>query len=336
MGKKSERSIDLGTSLRRAVRELSEGSAPDDLRIRCAELCAMATQSQIAAWYTFGLVDGEALPIDWKVTGGGEPVLSRQLHERLGWPSGDPRIPPSKWLGRFVPMSALLPDPRELDALRGSPVYTRCWEPFGLHDQLRAMVYHRGVLVGWIGALRGRSEPAFSRTDLTRLRALSEPVTTALVHAHALAQAAHAEESCDLVLAPNGRVELASTAAKRLLEHPDRAALLSTWARAADRGEPPPPVFAGHRVRWVRLTGSSGSRFLLHLDPIAPLRLHPAFELSATQRKIAELAALGMTVAEIAESIGAATSTVKTHLRVVYERLRVSNRAELTRALSPE
>lgn len=53
--------------------------------------------------------------------------------------------------------------------------------------------------------------------------------------------------------------------------------------------------------------------------------------LSLRQREVAELAAGGYHCPEIASALGCATSTVRTHLRVIYDRLGVSSRAELAR-----
>lgn len=271
----------------------------------------------------FGLVDGEPYPVDWAMVGAPDLVIRRQLDERLPWPSGDPRVPDPRWIGRFVMLGSI----ETSEALASTRHYSRCWEPIGLHDQLRMMLYFRGEHVGWVGAGRARGEPRFQRNDARMLRALGPAITDALVHAHVTARAGDAEAGCDLVLDARGHVELASPHAAPLLEL--YRAQISHWVRAADRGDDIPRVIAGQRVRWSRLLGARGVRYLVHLEPIDAVRLSPTFELSKTQRRVAELAANGATVSEIAEAMGVAPTTVRTHLRAVYETLHIGSRAEL-------
>ena len=89
-------------------------------------------------------------------------------------------------------------------------------------------------------------------------------------------------------------------------------------------------VSAGSRMR---LVGSGGVRYLLRLEPVEAVRLRRDFELSATQRRVAEYAAAGAQVVEIAEAVGIAPTTVKTHLRAAYATLGIGSRAELAQAL---
>jgi DNA-binding CsgD family transcriptional regulator len=87
-------------------------------------------------------------------------------------------------------------------------------------------------------------------------------------------------------------------------------------------------------VRWSKLQGSGGaSRYLLHLDPLQPLRVARTSALSRMQREVAQLAASGATAPEIAQMMALAPSTVRTHLRLIYRSLEVSSRAELARAV---
>ncbi len=319
--------------VRDTLLELREGltSDPHASRRRVAELCAEVTGSSIGLWYVFGLVDGEPYPVEWSLVGGSDVVVRRQLEERLAWPSGDPRLPDPRWNGRFLMLRSIM-DP---EALARTRVYARCWRPIGLHDQLRMMLYFRGRHVAWIGAGRTRGEPPFERRDQRVLRELVPQITDALVHADVAARAGDALEGCDLVLDGRGHVELASCYAKRMLEVPERRAAVARWARAADRGGTVPPVIAGQRVRWSRLLSATGVRYLLHLEPVEPVCLDPMFELSKTQRTVAELASRGATVAEVAEALSVAPSTVRTHLRAVYEVLDVSSRAELAQRIGP-
>lgn len=212
-------------------------------------------------------------------------------------------------------------------------LWSRCYETAKVSDQVRMMVYHQGRHVAWIGALRYWDDPEFDRATVRRLRTIAPAIADALIHADAIARAASPEAGCDLVLTPEGDVELASSAAATLVAHRERRAMLRQWARTADSGGEPPTVLAGHNVRWARLAGRGSVRYLLHVEPARPVTLHEAHVLSRTQRTVARYAAAGAHVREIAEALDLSTSTVRTHLRLVYQSLDVANRAELARAL---
>ena len=63
-----------------------------------------------------------------------------------------------------------------------------------------------------------------------------------------------------------------------------------------------------------------------------PVRPHS--QLTEAQRQVAELAAGGATVREMAAELERSPHTIKTHLRAIYDRLGIGSRVELTRALS--
>jgi DNA-binding CsgD family transcriptional regulator len=58
----------------------------------------------------------------------------------------------------------------------------------------------------------------------------------------------------------------------------------------------------------------------------------PAY-LTSREREVAQLAAAGLTTREISGKLFISSSTVRTHLRDIYRKLRVRNRAELGRRL---
>lgn len=332
LGAVESASVTTSRAVQDALAELREGlhDDPAALRASIANLMREVADAQIGLWYRFGLVEGEPYPVEWSLVGAHSALLQDQSTERIPWPAGDPRLPDPTWCARFVAIDAILP----AGELEQTELYNRCYAPIGIHDQIRMMLYSRGRHVAWVGALRTRGESPFGRKELNRLRAISGPIADALVCADATARAAGPHEGADLVMDSSGRVEFASDAAQMVLAHPDRGAMLAAWARHVERSRTPPRVLAGHTVRWCRLSGSGGSRYLLHLEPIEPVRLGATFELSRTQRRVAEYAAAGVRVAEIAEELGVAATTVRTHLRAVYETLGVANRVELAAALA--
>jgi DNA-binding CsgD family transcriptional regulator len=57
--------------------------------------------------------------------------------------------------------------------------------------------------------------------------------------------------------------------------------------------------------------------------------------LTASERRIAEMAAAGMSNPEIAQSLLVTTKTVEMHLTGAYRKLKVTNRGGLARVLGP-
>lgn len=306
------------------------GRDPSAIRRRVAELTRDAVGAPIGAWYVFGLVDGEPYPADWASPDGLDVMFLKWRAERHPWPGGDPRAPSSKDIDRFVTTRSAFA-PGELEQ---SPLHQRCVAPLGVIDQVRMMLYSKGRHIGWIGAMRAGGDEPFGERDLRRLRALTPAISAALVQADALERAASPEEACDLIVDPGGRVELASKSAADFLRGPHRREMIGRWIRCAERRVEPPAAIAGWRVHGSRMSGPAGSRYLLHVERIAPVRLSPTFELSRTQRRVAEYAAAGARVREIAEALSVAPTTVRTHLRAVYEVLGIGSRAELATALA--
>jgi DNA-binding CsgD family transcriptional regulator len=305
---------------------------PDGLRTYVLDTLRELTGSSVGVWARLGVIDGEPLPTRWIVRGAPAAIVQRRVEERLPWLYGDPRAPDARWNRRFVPMRSVI-DPRT--QLRPTQLYRRCYEPDGLHDELSLVVYHRDCFVAWIAVVRGRGERPFERADLRRVSPLAGAISDALIAAEARERAQVPDEPSDLVVRADGTVELASEPARRLLALPRDADELRAWARRVGACGAAPELFAGQRVRWTRLEGIGEARYLLRLEPIAPLPLHPTYVLSQMQREIAALAAAGATAPEIAAMKAMALPTVRTHLRQVYERLNVTSRAELALAVAP-
>lgn len=283
-----------------------------------------------AAWYEVGMVGGDPLPVRWQVAGQVPVPFDRQLEEAIPWPSGDPRLPPKKWNRNFLCLPVVVRD-LERD-LWPSRLYERVWRPARLRDQLRMVVYHRGEHVAWIGAFRTAEEPPFGNADRRRLAPIAAALADALITARGVERCGTAEEGCDLLLSNAGEVLFASEAGRRwLTQYPKSSAELCVWAGHVAKGEPAPEHLSGWRARWTRVSGQAGSRILVHLEPPRPVLVHPSFVLSRTQRELAELAALGASSSEIAAMRGLAPSTVKSHLKQVYELLEIASRSELTR-----
>lgn len=300
------------------------------LRARAVEMVRDSARSAGAAWFRFGLVRGAVLPLDWIVRGLDPLFVARRLAEEIEWPHADPRAPDPRWDRRFVSARRVLGD---RSALAGTRLHERCHRPLGVHDFVRMIVTHEGRLLGWIGAVRAGGEPPFAAADLRRVAALAPQVADLLIEAEAKERSCAIDGGCELVLGASGSVELASPEACRWLARRGAEAALREWL-AAPRHERP-PVALGQLVTASTLGDRAGGppRHLVRLTSIPSLSLHPTYVLSAMQREVAVLAASGATVEDIARLTEVSHTTVRTHLRLAYERLSVTCRAELARAL---
>lgn len=307
---------------------------PEGLRRYALEAVCNLMNASGTAWYEFAMLDGrprvarcERFEIPEAIA---RPLLNGEIQ---AWSHGDPRLPRPSWNRHFVMRESIYPD-RERD-FWASDLYQRCFAPTRTEDQLRMLVYHRGEFVAWVGGFRARGEPDFTRADVRRIASIADALADAFITARAVERARVPEEGCDLLITGTGQVEYASGRAWKWLEQPHARPLLERWVRRVDRNESREPVdlLDGHAVRWSRLEGGGKSRYLLHLTAPEPVRAHPCFALSPAQRRVAQLAAAGATVSEIASMLGMASTTARTHLRRVYELMHVSGRAELARAL---
>ncbi|MGM0579021.1 MAG: LuxR C-terminal-related transcriptional regulator [Myxococcota bacterium] len=89
----------------------------------------------------------------------------------------------------------------------------------------------------------------------------------------------------------------------------------------------------GAEVHLVRLEGPAGVFYLAVMPSESSDDTPPCSVLSPRQMEVAHLAAAGLTVKEIAADLGLSYYTAKDHLKAAYQRLGVSNRVELTRAI---
>ncbi len=107
----------------------------------------------------------------------------------------------------------------------------------------------------------------------------------------------------------------------------------AAWRAEVEDAVLEPGLHCGVRVEARSMEGPSGRAWLLAVGSPPPLARAADASLSDTQRKVADYAAAGATVPEIARSLSSSGETVRTHLREVYRRLGVSCRVELVRAL---
>lgn len=217
-------------------------------------------------------------------------------------------------------------------AFEESPVFRLVYAPNGIAHHQRLLAYHGRRHVGWIGLVRLVGAKPFRRLHRARLQPLVEPVLAALTQADRLERALVPGEPADFIVDARGVVEYASAAGRAWLAHADFVDGLRALVRSMDVGAPTPSLPALPRV--VRLDDGGGRvRYLVHVAPAPDLVLSGAVALSKAQREVAELAAAGATVDDIARVLARGKETVRTHLKHAYRRLGVASRVELARAL---
>jgi DNA-binding CsgD family transcriptional regulator len=305
---------------------------PQGARVAAMRLIAAVTDGEGGCWYELGMYEGEPQPVRWATIGVDDSVVRRQRDLGLPNPSGDPRLAPASRDSRFVLLQPLLGHLG--DRWFDHPVYRKCWQPAGVADQLRMVVYHRSQFIGWIGTFRRPGDRAFCRADLRRAAPIADAVASAVLTAYHAERADAPEMAGDLLLRPDGRIDWATPDLRRWSTCPEAREALRRWVRNVDRGLQPDRTIGLQHVRWSRLENAGGrTRYLVHLQPVTPVHRHQAHVLSRSQREIAELAASGATVPEIGQMLHIAPTTVRSHLRQVYTSLEVASRSELTRAL---
>lgn len=215
-----------------------------------------------------------------------------------------------------------------------SQLFNRYFHPLGIVDQLRMFAFHASRLIGWIGYFRTTGSRAFTESDRRRLQPLVEPIVAALVAADRLQ--ADAQTPADLVVRADGSVAHASASAQGWLADDAFHRALIERVRNEDRGTPVDPdsgPLGSAHARLVRLDGPDGVRYLVNVTPATPQVLGAGFALSERELAVAEAAAAGATIAEIARDLDLGTETVRTHLKAVYRKLEVASRVDLAAAL---
>lgn len=213
--------------------------------------------------------------------------------------------------------------------------WSMLWHPAGVRSGLALDVVHDGALIGGILAARCGGGPAFSRRSLAALRAVQDPLKGAFV----AAGSARAQRS-----APRGPVMFAFDPSGALLgaAH-ERAGWLSAPETVARIGAAAARFAAGANsrgtafvrrapVRFHRLSGAL-SLVVASVPNGERFRPGPRLRLTPTQRRVADAAMLGATIAEIARHLSMSPGTVHHHLKGIYERLGIGSRVELVNVL---
>jgi len=249
--------------------------------------------------------------------------------------------------------------------LQRTSMYFECMRPFGQHHLLEALIRKGGRPAGYLHLFRDHRARKFSDKDLRRLVSLLPYIALTLSDS-AAADTSHAPShaSAVLVVDAKGRIQHRSPNAETLLRYafnPDlevgkasrepmaamtaqllRRLRTSTTGRGAEGNDVPLiEVRNGRglftfRAHW--LTGNAAETecraciVLEHAEPL-PLRVMRGLAqlpLSPAQKRVALLIACGRSRERIAQDLRLSHETVKDYARLIYTRLGVHDRHQLT------
>lgn len=311
--------------------------APAEVWPSVVRVLHRAGEADWAGYYRLAWIDGAARFTSWAALGptrGGRAVLDTFAeHPELLDPS--PVAHPERIAERetrsFLEIDSIVP----LEQLRRSRAHELIFDPFGVADQQRLLVFHGSRFVAWVGLGRERGQPLFTRRDRYRMQPLASAVIDTLVLADHRERAAVPDAPGDLLARADGRVEYASQQGLAWLVVPGFRTALTRALREVDRARQPLSArFSGPvSMRIVRVEGGGRVRYAVMVARAAPMLRPTASLLAPRQREIAEMAAAGASVREIAAALGISRDTVKAHLRRIYQRLDVASRLELRCAL---
>lgn len=256
-------------------------------------------------------------------------------HQPFVVPTWNAQTPKHREKDRFVrgrnKLEGLVETRREASAF-WQAIYAPLDEHLGPADHIRALLYDGDLFLGHIALAR---PTPYSAAEIASLnRDLIPQLKHALIARRALTTGlAGAEAVC--LLRPDGSIEHASATAAAWLDS-ERRSWLRRLILDAEHHRAFAPISGPLEMRHSVVHGISGHRHLLSLAPWPALREAPKNRLTPRQRDVAERAALGATLNEIAEDLGLSSHTARQHLKAAYKTLDVHNRVELARRLASE
>ena len=209
------------------------------------------------------------------------------------------------------------------------------WRAGEVHSCIGMNVCTTTAHVGWIGVFQSIDQPKATAEDLAKMQRYVSLCRHHMESAFYLEQANRSPEQFVFIANAEGEVI-------RRPERPEAQAWLETQRHAAQlaagvrdtlaQGEAMSTRGIGAtQVRFMPLLGSE-RRCVIVTQPLA-LVSNTIFKLSKQQQRVAGLASDGHTNAQIAEALGCAEETVKSHLKAIYQHFDVSNRVELANTI---
>ncbi|MBX3131726.1 MAG: helix-turn-helix transcriptional regulator [Polyangiaceae bacterium] len=310
-----------------------------DVRRDALKRLASATEADAGCWYSVS-PDSELQA----VLGTGDASVSQILERFIGGPlpagaassasSETLRARRGAWTLSTVPavmrsqFRGLYDDFKSREHFAQLPAYEQFYGPCRISDQLRLLPFYDECFLGWVGVLRTDGR-VFSRAQ----RRAAAARVVGLRDTFAAARALDAiGDAAYLTARPSGEIEHGCGRTRRWLSD-ERQSFVRRAVRDADREGLYTCRVDGVELRFVRLDGPGGVRYLATLQDLPVPRLGAPSTLTTAERAVADAVAAGLRVREVAEEQALSPNTVKFHLKNVYLKLGVSTRLELREAL---
>ncbi|GAA4788378.1 LuxR C-terminal-related transcriptional regulator [Actinomycetospora chlora] len=224
---------------------------------------------------------------------------------------------------------------------------------FGFTDELRVVFLGRGAAWAAMSLSRGSGEPPFTRLEADALGGVSEPVAEAvqrLLFGVASTPAPDAEGPAVLIIDAADRVTHLTPAARTTVDElggwdhgslpANVLAVVATTRASGEHTETRVQTGAGRwlSLRAAPLAGPPGHRdVVVTVEPTSRAALSrlalAAHGLTAREEDVALLVLQGASTRTIAASLHLSPHTVQDHLKVVFTKLGVSSRREMTARL---
>lgn len=210
------------------------------------------------------------------------------------------------------------------------PLLDIAWKPAGIHSALVVNGMVDGRFVGMQALYRTHEQPPFRPSEVPPRAWVSETVRMLSVTDVMLGGVGVVREV--LVCSTDGTVRMRgpSDTTTYLSEDLDLAAMVRAFAQGSDET---PSHFEGIvRLEFSRLRSPDDDAVMVVATPTQEWKVSQLLTLPSHQRSVADYAAHGATVPEIAKAMDRSQDTVRSHLKHVYRALGLSNRAELATA----
>ncbi len=313
--------------------------ASSDVRRDALKRLAIATEADASCWYRVS-PDNELQA----VVSTGEAVVGQALERFIGrpLPAGSASCASSEtlrarrgaWTLSNVPpvmrsqFRGLYDDFKSREHFAQLPAYDRFYGPCRISDQLRLLPFYDECFLGWVGVMRTDGR-VFSRAQRRAAAAQGVELRDTFAAARALDAIG---DVAYLTARPDGEVEHGCDRTRLWLSD-ERQSFVHRAVRAADRQGHYICRIDGVELRFVRLDGPGGVRYLATLQDLPVPRLSAPSTLTTAERAVADAVAAGLRVREVAGERVLSPNTVKFHLKNVYLKLGVSTRLELREAL---
>ncbi|OLT52424.1 helix-turn-helix transcriptional regulator [Cellulosimicrobium sp. CUA-896] len=240
--------------------------------------------------------------------------------------------------------------------LARSARWRRVYRPAGYGDELRTVFRSASTTWGHACLTRRADDPFFSAREVALAGRVCPHVGTGLRTALLLAGAARAEDPgapALVVLDAEGRVRSVSERASTWLGPLEDASLASTIVlhevaqrtRALASGTPGPPAWARTRSvtgDWLVVRGTllDDGHVGLVCEPASRAEVAPVLlrlrRLTDREREVTGLLLRGTSTAGVARELWITPETVRGHVKAIFAKLGVSNRAQLAALLADD